>query len=63
MTALHLMLKKGSDLAPLRMVIDHGARGDIPGPDGRTAIDILSRKKDPALRALGVRLAERAAGG
>ena len=60
MTALHLMLKKSSDPAALRMVVDHGARGDIPGPDGRTAIDILSRKKDPQLRALAVELAARA---
>ena len=61
MTALHLMLKKGSDPSTVRMVVDHGARGDLPGPDGRTAIDILSRKKDPALRALADRLAARAA--
>src|SRR5262249_47910648 len=57
MTALHLMLKKGSDPAALRMVIAHGARGDIPGPDGRTAIDIVSRKKDPQLRAMAEELA------
>jgi ankyrin repeat protein len=56
MTALHLMLKKGSEASAIRMVVGHGARGDIPGPDGRTAIDILSRKKDPELRALGERL-------
>lgn len=56
MTALHLMLKKDSDAAAIRMVVAHGARGDIPGPDGRTAIDILSRKKDPELRALADRL-------
>jgi uncharacterized protein len=61
MTALHLMLKKGSETAAIRMVIDHGARGDIPGPDGRTAIDILSRKKDPELRALAAELTARAA--
>ena len=56
MTALHLMLKKGSEASAVRMLVDHGARGDIPGPDGRTAIDILSRKKDSELRALGERL-------
>lgn len=56
MTALHLMLKKNSDPAAIRMVAAHGARGDIPGPDGRTAIDILSRKKDPQLRALADQL-------
>ena len=58
-TALHLMLKKGSDPAAIRMVVDHGARGDIAGPDGRTAIDILSRKKDPVLRALADVMAAR----
>ncbi|HEY1425671.1 MAG TPA: hypothetical protein VGF50_03285 [Caulobacteraceae bacterium] len=56
LTALHLMLKKNSDLAAIRMVVGHGARGDIPGPDGRTAIDILSRKKDSQLRALADQL-------
>ena len=61
MTALHLMLKKASDPAAIRMLVDHGARGGIPGPDGRTAIDILSRKKDPQLRALAAELASRAA--
>jgi hypothetical protein len=61
LTALHLMLKKGSDPAAIRMVVRHGASGDIAGPDGRTAIDILSRKKDPGLRALADVLAARAA--
>ncbi len=51
-TALHLMLKKGSDPKAIAMVIRHGARGDIPDREGKTARDILSRKRDPALRAL-----------
>ncbi len=51
-TALHLMLKKGSPPEALAMVIRHGARGDIPGPDGKTAREILARKRDPAYRAL-----------
>jgi hypothetical protein len=51
-TALHLMLKKGSDPAAIAMVIRHGARGDIPDREGKTAREILSRKRDPALRAL-----------
>lgn len=59
LTALHLMLKKGSDPAHLRMVVGHGARGDIPDPQGRTAVDILRRKKDPELRALADILAAR----
>jgi hypothetical protein len=53
MTALHLALKKGSEAAHVAMLARRGARGDIPGPDGRTAIDILRRKQDPALRRLG----------
>jgi hypothetical protein len=52
LTALHLMLKKGSETSAIRMVVDRGARGDVPDRAGRTAIDILSRKKDPELRAL-----------
>jgi ankyrin repeat protein len=51
-TALHLMLKKGSDPEAIAMVIRHGARGDIPDADGKTARDILRRKRDPAYRAL-----------
>jgi ankyrin repeat protein len=51
-TALHVMLKKGSDPAAIAMVIRHGARGDIPDREGKTAQEILSRKRDPALRAL-----------
>ena len=52
MTALHLMLKKGGAAEHLAMLLRHGARGDIAGPDGRTAMEIMSRKKDPALRRL-----------
>jgi uncharacterized protein len=59
LTALHLMLKKGSEPEHIRMVVEHSARGDIPDPEGRTAIDILRRKKDPELRALADVLAER----
>lgn len=55
-TALHLMLKKGSAPEHFTMFVRHGARGDIPGPDGRTAIEILRRKKDPAWRALADQL-------
>jgi uncharacterized protein len=51
-TALHLMLKKGSAPEHLAMVIRHGARGDVPDAQGRTAREILKRKRDPALRAL-----------
>jgi ankyrin repeat protein len=51
-TALHLMVKKRSEPRHIRMVLDHGARTDIPGPDGRTVADVLSRARTPALRAL-----------
>lgn len=51
-TALHVMLAKDSAQEHLAMVIRHGGRTDIPGPDGRTVAEILKRKKNPAYRAL-----------
>jgi ankyrin repeat protein len=57
MTALHYMLKKGSDKSHLRMVIRHGARGDIPDANGVTAAQLLARKRDPELAKLGAQLA------
>lgn len=57
LTALHMMLKKGSAPKHFEMFVRHGARGDIADPDGRTAIDILRRKKDAAYRAVADRLA------
>lgn len=56
LTALHLMLKKGADFEHFAMLSKHGARGDIPGPDGRTAIEIMSRKKDERFRKLAKKL-------
>lgn len=56
-TALHYMLKKGSDPEQVALFARHGARGDIPGPDGRTAADWLGKKRDPAYRVLAERLA------
>jgi hypothetical protein len=56
MTAFHLMLKKGVDFEHFAMLVKHGARGDIPGPDGQTAIEIMSRKKDERFRKLATRL-------
>ncbi len=61
LTALHLMLKKGSDKRWFERLIARGARGDIPGPDGRTAIEIMRRKKDPGLRGMAEVLARRGA--
>ena len=60
MTALHMMLKKDSDPKHIAMVVRHGARGDIKDKAGVTAIDILRRKRDPALRKLAEVLAARA---
>jgi len=60
MTALHYMLKKNSDPKHIAMVVRHGARGDIKDKAGATAIDILRRKRDPALRKLADVLAARA---
>ena len=57
LTAFHLMLKKGSDFQHFAMLARHGARGDIPGPDGKTAIAIMSRKRDERFRNLAQRLA------
>jgi len=60
MTALHYMLKKGSDTKHIAMVVAHGAKGNIPDAQGKTAIDILSRKRDPAARRLAEALRARA---
>jgi ankyrin repeat protein len=57
MTALHYMLKKNSDAGHFSMFVDHGARGDIKGPDGRTAREILARKRDKAFHAIAKKLA------
>lgn len=65
-TALHMMLAKNSAIEHLELFARYGARGDIPDAEGRTAIDILRRKRGPALRALADTLATsetRAAGG
>lgn len=51
-TALHCLLRKGASPAALRMLITGGARLDIPDRDGRTAAQILGRKRDPAYRRL-----------
>jgi ankyrin repeat protein len=59
MTALHYMLKKGSEPQYVAMVVKYGARGDIKNKQGQTAIDILSGKRDPQLRKLGEQLAAR----
>ena len=45
MTALHYMLKKGSDKKFFAMLIAHGARGDIKNKDGVTAAELMRKKK------------------
>jgi len=56
-TALHLMLRKGSAIEHLRLFARHGARGDLSGADGRTAAEILRRKRDPEFHSLADDLA------
>ena len=51
-TALHMMLRKSSAIEHFRLFARHGARGDIPDAKGRTAVEILRRKRDPAYRAV-----------
>ncbi|MEM7363319.1 MAG: hypothetical protein AAF525_04810 [Pseudomonadota bacterium] len=55
-TALHYLLKKNADIAFFELMVDAGARGDIPGPDGRTAIEALKRKRDKAFHGIAERL-------
>ncbi len=56
-TALHLMLKKGSDKKHFRMLMKYGPRGDVTDADGQTAIEIMSRKRDPEFRRMAEELA------
>ena len=57
MTALHYMLKKNSDIRHFRTIAAYGPKGDIPDRDGRTAAEILSRKRDPAFHSVAEKLA------
>ena len=41
----------------MAQAVEHGARGDIRDADGRTAAEIMRRKKDPAFHRLADRLA------
>ena len=47
MTALHYMLKKGSDKKHYRMFVQHGVRGDVANADQQTASALMLRKRDP----------------
>lgn len=57
MTPLHYMLKNRVDTKHVRMLVKYGPRGDLPDRHGKTAADIMSRKRDPALRKLAEKLA------
>jgi ankyrin repeat protein len=56
MTALHYMLKKGSDERHFRMLIQYRARGDIPNANGATAAEIMGRKRAPVFRKMAAEL-------
>lgn len=56
MTALHYMLKKGSDKKHIAMLVKYGARGDLENEDGVTAYDIMMKKRDPEFRKLAAQL-------
>jgi uncharacterized protein len=59
MTALHYMLKKGSDKKYFAMLIEHGARGDIKNKDGVTAAEMMRKKRDPEFRKMAEELKSR----
>ncbi len=56
MTALHYMLKKGSEERHFRTMIKHAARGDLPNSEGATAAEIMMRKRAPTLRNMATQL-------
>jgi len=56
MTALHYMLKKSSDKKYFRMLIAHGARGDIQNKDGVTAAALMRKKRDPGFQKMADQL-------
>lgn len=56
-TGFHMMLKKAADYEPFARLAAHGVRVDLPDRQGRTAADLMSRKKDPRFRELAARLA------
>lgn len=55
-TALHCLLKKGSDKKYVRMLIRYGARGDLKDSSGVTTSEILSRKKDSDFKKMATQL-------
>jgi hypothetical protein len=57
-TALHMMLKKGSAPEHFQLFARYGARGEIPDTDGRTACELLLRKRNPGYREAAQMMAE-----
>jgi uncharacterized protein len=55
-TALHRMLAKGIDTRFFHLFADHGARGDVPDASGRTAADIMRRKRNPEFHRVAEKL-------
>jgi ankyrin repeat protein len=56
MTALHYMLKKGTDKKYVRMILQYAARGDIKNKEGLTAAAIMMRKRDPGFQDMAAPL-------
>ena len=56
MTALHYMLKKGSDKRYFPMLIDHGARGELRNKQGVCAAELMRKKKDVDFRKMAEQL-------
>jgi uncharacterized protein len=52
MTAAHMMLKKNSDYEHFASLARFEARFDLPDKQGRTAAEIMSRKRDPRFKTL-----------
>jgi ankyrin repeat protein len=51
-TALHCMLKKGSDRKHILTILKYGARLDLKDAKGVTTAEIMRKKRDPAYRAI-----------
>jgi ankyrin repeat protein len=56
LTALHYVLKKGSDKKHVRMLMEYGARGNLKNGNGATAAEIMMRKRDPEFRDMAAQL-------
>jgi ankyrin repeat protein len=56
MTALHYLLKKGSDKKYVRLLMQYGPQGDLKNAKGITAAEIMRRKRDPEFRKMAEQL-------